>query len=373
MTVAARPALVDHRLTKRFDLALAALTLALVGLGLVALRSIEVEGVPTYFRKQIAWALIGGLGMLAGAWLGHERLQRRLAHLYVLNIALLTAVLIAGHETKGSLRWFAVGSFRMQPSEFAKLFVILTLAALFHKYRERVDKPGTVLLSLAHIAVPMVLILRQPDLGTSLSLVAIWFGMAFIAGVPLRYLGAVLVCGALLFGLAARTGMIREYQLKRLWVCFNPGADPRGAGYQVNQARIAIGSGRVFGKGMGHGTQSQGEFIPERQTDFVFTVLAEEGGFLLTTATVALFGALVPRGWHIVGGTSDGIGRLVGAGVLSMVSFHGLVNMAMNMGLGPVTGVPLPLISYGGSSMLVTLTGIGLILGVGIRRDPLVF
>jgi rod shape determining protein RodA len=364
---------VDHRLTKRFDVLLAALTFALAGVGLVALHGIETDGSLTYFRKQVVWIAVGAIGMAAGAILGHERAQRHLRAIYVLNLGLLLAVLVLGPETKGSVRWFEIGPFRMQPSEFAKLFLILTMASLFHRARERMDRPAIVLRSLAHIAAPVILVLRQPDLGTSLALGSIWFGMAFVAGVPVRSLATVLVCGLVAFGIMARAGVIRDYQLRRLWVCVNPDADPRGAGYQVKQARIAIGSGRVFGKGPGRGTQTQGAFIPERQTDFVFTVLAEEGGFLLSTITVGLFAALVLRGWHIVGSTTDGVGRLVGAGALAMISFHGIVNIAMNLGLGPVTGVPLPLVSYGGSSLLVTMTALGLVLGVGMRRDPLVF
>ncbi|NLH99868.1 MAG: rod shape-determining protein RodA [Chthonomonadales bacterium] len=373
MTVPAATAFLDRRLTKRFDVPLALLTLSITALGLAALHTIEVDGALPYFRKQLAFALVGLIVMVSMALLGHERFQRHLRAVYVLNLVLLAAVLITGHEAKGSVRWFAISQFRLQPSELAKLFIILTLSTLFYRYRERIDRPVTVVRSLAHIAVPLILILKQPDLGTTLAIGGIWFGMAFIAGVPLRYLAVVVLCAVALFGLMVKLSFVRDYQLQRLLVFVNPSNDPRGAGYQVNQARIAIGSGRVFGKGLGRGTQSQGEFIPERQTDFIFTVIAEEGGFLLSTITVVLYAALVLRGWHLVAHAGDELGRNVGAGVLSMITFHGLVNMAMNVGLGPVTGVPLPLVSYGGSSLIVTMAGIGLLLGIGMRRDPLVF
>lgn len=373
MTAVPLPALVDRRFAKRFDVPLALTALALIAIGLAALYGVEADNGHPYFVKQAVWSLIGMAGLIAAAVVGHERVQRHVRALYVINLILLIAVLVAGHEAKGSVRWFAIGQFRMQPSEFAKLFLTLSLAGLFYSHRERIDRPSTVLRSLAHVAVPILLVLRQPDLGTTLVIGSIWLGMAFVAGVPVKYLAAVIVCALAMFGLMLQAGAIRDYQIKRLLVCFNPGSDPKGAGYQVNQARIAIGSGRIFGKGLGRGTQSQGEFIPERQTDFVFTMIAEEGGFFGSAVTLGLLLTLVLRGWLLVGLASDGVGRLVGAGVLSMISFHALVNMAMNVGLGPVTGVPLPLVSYGGSSILVTLIGIGLIIGIGIRRDPLVF
>jgi rod shape determining protein RodA len=372
MTSSPLPALLDRRLMKRFDVPLAAAALGLLAMGLLALHSVTEGGTPVYFRKQLVWGVLGIAGMLLAAAFGHERLDRYAGWIYGLNVVLLAAVLVMGHETKGSMRWFAIGQFRLQPSELAKLFLIITLAGLFQRHRERIDRPRVVVVSLVHMLVPVLLILRQPDLGTALVLGAIWLGMAFIAGVPIRYLAVVLVCAVAAFGVMAKAGVIREYQIRRLLICLNPDADPKGAGYQVQQARIAIGSGRVFGKGFGHGTQSQGEFVPERQTDFIYTMLAEEGGFVAATTVLALFSLLILRGWSIVG-SSEGRDRLLGTGVLSMLTFHGIVNMAMNVGLGPVTGVPLPLVSYGGSSLIVALVGIGFVLGIGMRRDPLVF
>lgn len=366
-------AVIDRRWTKRADLLLLLLMAAAICLGLVALRSIGLGGAPQFFKKQLVWLALGSLGLLCGALIDCERVGRFARLMYWLNLLLLAAVLLFGHESKGAVRWFGTETYRIQPSELAKLLVILSLAALFAQNAERVRHPGLFVRSVIHMLAPLLLVLKQPDLGTGLVLVAVWMGISFIVGMPFRYHVIFLVGAALAFGLAVKVGVVHDYQMQRLVAFVNPDADPQGAGYQVKQARIAIGSGRVQGKGFGQGTQSHGRFIPERQTDFIFTVLAEEGGFVLGVIAVAVYAGLLLRGWTIAMQTQDVTSRLVAAGVLSMLGFHVLVNLGMTMGLMPVTGVPLPFMSYGGSSLIVSMTGIGLLIGISMRRDALVF
>jgi rod shape determining protein RodA len=224
------------------------------------------------------------------------------------------------------------------------------------------------------MAIPMVLILKQPDLGTSLVLMSIWFGMLYIAGARVKHLALILAVGALMAFVAWHVpGVLKDYQKARLTSFINPEADPRGSGYHIKQSRIAIGSGQFTGKGLFKGTQSQLRFIPEQHTDFIFTIVGEEIGFLGSSILMLLYFGLMWRGASILSETEDYLGRLIAAGILSMFLFHILVNLGMTMGIMPVTGVPLPLFSYGGSNMLANLTAIGLLMGIYVKRHKIAF
>lgn len=365
--------LVPRRWLKQADLWIVLLMFVAIGIGWTALGSIAVNGMPSFLKRQVLLSAIGLVGFVLAALVDCERVGRLSKYLYGLNLGLLIAVLLFGHETKGSVRWFGTETLRFQPSEFAKLFTVVTLATFLAARRDRLQSPRVFLHSLLHIAVPVLLILRQPDLGTGLAIVAIWFGMVFIAGMRWQHLALFAIVGLLLFGVMWRLGLIHDYQVQRIVAVARPDSDPQGSGYQVRQARIAIGSGRVLGKGFGRGTQAHRKFIPERQTDFIFTIVAEEGGFAASVAVVAIYALLLFRGWFVVASTDDMMSRLVGTGVLSMLGFHAFVNLGMTMGILPVTGVPLPFVSYGGSSMIVSMTSIGLLVGISGRREPLVF
>ncbi len=363
----------DFRLVRRADWVILILVSVLLGIGLVGLRSIALSGAPSYFNRQILWALIGLCALLVGLIIDCERLGRYVGVIYGVNLCLLLIVAIAGNEAKGAVRWIGVGSFRFQPSEFSKLFIIVSLASLFNRRAGTTQHAAVFLRSLGHIALPVLLVLKQPDLGTAVSIIAVWVGISFIAGLPLRYHIIFAVAALGLFLIAWRIGFIHDYQIARLTACVNPDADPRGAGYQIRQARIAVGSGQLLGKGFGRGTQAHGRFIPERQTDFLFTVLAEEGGFVLCFGVIALYVWLLLRGWAIVGASREPMSRYVATGIVSMFSFHMAVNIGMTIGLLPVTGVPLPFMSYGGSSMIVSLAAVGLLVGISMRHERLVF
>ena len=330
-------------------------------------------------RKQIVGAVVGIVAAVFLARTDYELLLKRAApYLYPLNIFLLLVVLthFGGHEAKGASRWIRLGPVQLQPSEFAKIILIGTLALFLTRHSAAITEWRTVLRSLVHMGVPMLLIARQPDLGTALVLLAIWTGMMVIAGAKPVHLLALTLMGIVLFvGLwHFNPGhVLKDYQKNRLQVFLNPASDPRDTGYHLRQSEIAIGSGGISGEGYGRGTQSNGKFIPEQHTDFIFTIVGEEGGFIVCAGLLALYLLLLVRGVLIMAECEDQLGRLLAAGVLSMLTFHIVVNAGMTMGIMPVVGVPLPFFSYGLSSLLVNLLAVGILLSVAARKHRVMF
>ena len=330
-------------------------------------------------RKQIVGAVVGIVAAVFLARTDYELLLKRAApYLYPLNIFLLLVVLthFGGHEAKGASRWIRLGPVQLQPSEFAKIILIGTLALFLTRHSAAITEWRTVLRSLVHIGVPMLLIARQPDLGTALVLLAIWAGMMVIAGARPVHLLTLALGGIVLFAGIWHFNpghVLKDYQKNRLQVFLNPAADPRDTGYHLRQSEIAIGSGGISGEGYGRGTQSNGKFIPEQHTDFIFTIVGEEGGFIVCAGLLALYLLLLVRGVLIMAECEDQLGRLLAAGVLSMLTFHIVVNAGMTMGIMPVVGVPLPFFSYGLSSLLVNLLAVGILLSVAARKHRVMF
>ena len=324
-------------------------------------------------EDQIAAALFGFLLMTAIAALDDNILPRISRWLYWGTVLMLLAVDLIGTGSHGAQRWLALGPVRFQPSEPAKVALIITLAALYLRHYDEIHEFRTVLRSLVHLALPMALIFKQPDLGTMLVLCAIWLGVSLAAGVRWKHILALGLAGLALFGIAWYTGLLRDYQKQRLLSLFAPESDPQGAGYHIRQSRIAIGSGQLLGKGYMKGTQSQLSFIPEQHTDFIFTVVGEELGFVGSAALVGLYWLLVARIVATMHATEERLGRMLAGGVAAMFLFHIFVNIGMTMGIMPVTGVPLPLVSYGRSNLLSSLAAIGLVLGVYSRRHRITF
>ena len=330
-------------------------------------------------RKQMVGVLLGGAAMIALARADYEVLLKRYArYLYPLNIVLLLAVLNNhfNHASHGASRWITLGPFQLQPSEFAKVILICTLAVYLTQQGEAISEWRTLLKSLVHIGVPMLLIAKQPDLGTALVLLAIWFGMTAMAGAKPAHLLLILLAGMVLFAGLWHFNpghVLKDYQKNRLQVFLNPDADPRDTGYHLRQSEIAIGSGAISGEGYQRGTQSNGKFIPEQHTDFIFTVVGEEGGFVVCALLLALYLLLLERGVAVMADCEDVLGRLLTAGVLSLLTFHIVVNVGMTMGIMPVVGVPLPFFSYGLSSLLVNLVAVGLLLSVAARKHRVMF
>lgn len=365
--------MLDARLRKNLDIPLLVLTLTVVAMGIVTIYSATHESRGGFYFKQLIWFVFGLAGLVGAASMDYNRLIRWARPLYIANLLLLIAVYKVGSQAKGATRWIPLGSFQFQPSEFAKLIMIVCLAVYLMNRQEQIGKLGTVVGSFVYMAVPMLLIFKQPDLGTSLVLLAIWFGMTYIAGAKPKHLALFLVAGSLLFVGMWKMNVLKTYQKNRLQAFINPEIDPKETGYHVIQARIAIGSGQVWGKGIGKGTQVQGKFIPENHTDFIFTVVGEEGGFVVSTLLVLLYAGILFRGSLAMLHADDMFGRLLATGIVSMYAFHIIVNIGMTIGIMPVTGVPLPLYSYGGSNMLLNLAAVGLLLGIGMRRHRLVF
>lgn len=366
---------------RQMDWILLGTALLICAAGVLAIRSaLHLDLHPLdMVRKQIVGVVLGVAAAAALAQADYEALLKRYArYLYPLNIFLLLVVLshFGGHAAKGASRWIKLGPFELQPSEFAKIILITTLALFLAQHEQTITEWRTLGKSLLHIGVPMLLIARQPDLGTALVLLAIWFGMTLIAGARPLHLLAVLLAGIAFFALLWQFNpghILKDYQKNRLQVFLNPSADPRDTGYHLRQSEIAIGSGGIGGEGYEKGTQSSGRFIPEQHTDFIFTIVGEEGGFVGCLVLLALYLILLERGVAVMAECRDPLGRLLAAGILSMLTFHVVVNVGMTMGIMPVVGVPLPFFSYGLSSLLVNLCAVGLLLSVAARRHRVMF
>ena len=322
---------------------------------------------------QLGWMGVGLFLALAVAMVDY-RVFLRLAYVfYGLVILLLLAVLVKGRVVMGARRWLALGPFNFQPAELAKIAVMMAVARWFHRDAEKEGerlRRGYGLLGVAVPAgltlLPAALILRQPDLGTALIVAAIGFTMILFAGV--RWRTVALAAGAAVLAAVLALPHLKPYQRRRLESFLNPEGDVLGAGYHATQSMIAVGSGQGFGKGWGQGTQTLLSFLPEQHTDFIFSVWAEERGFVGCLLLLGLYYALVGSVLGIAGAARDRFGFLLGAGVAAMLFWHTFVNMGMVVGLLPVVGVTLPLLSYGGSSVMATFFALGLAANVSMRR-----
>jgi rod shape determining protein RodA len=304
-------------------------------------------------------------------------------YLYGLNIFLLSAVLIAGHSAKGAQLWLKLGPLGGQPSELAKVLVIITFAVYLVKHQDRLNSWRELLPAFLHVGIPLGLILAQPDLGTSLVFIAIAFGMLFVAGARSSLLLKIIGAGVLIFTVALvgnlKFGLplpLADYQISRLIVFINPyldGQGGRGAGWHVIQSLVAIGSGGFWGKGLFNGTQVQGNFLPEHHTDFIFSVVGEELGFIGATFIIGIYFVLLYRVLRIAFKSKDQFGIYIAVGIASMWGFHILENVGMAIGIMPITGIPLPFLSYGGSSMLANMLSAGLLLNINLRREKVFF
>lgn len=368
--------ILDRRLLKNLDLALLLAAAVILAYGCIVIYSASKGGHAgsKYVERQLVWAIIGFVAAVVVASFDHGVFERLAGKAYVINLVLLLAVVVKGHSSKGAQRWIGYGPVQIQPSEIAKILLIIALAAFLVKRMEKVRTFETFVYSFLYLAAPMLLIFKQPDLGTSLVLLAIWLTMTFVMGTDIKnvlvFAGTCLVLGFVVFHVH---GVLKPYQKNRLVSFVDPAADPRGSGYHVTQSRIAIGSGQMFGKGFLAGTQRELRFIPEQHTDFIFTVVGEELGFAGSVTLLALYLLLVWRGLHILSATEDAFGRAIAGGVVGMFLFHIVVNMGMTLGIMPVTGVPLPMFSYGGSSLVSNLMAIGLLEGISMRRHRIAF
>jgi rod shape determining protein RodA len=353
----------------RFDWALivAAIGLSVLGALLVwsATRRSSQE---VYLTKHLVNLVIGLVLGAAVSLIDYRGLRAYVPVLYVGSIAGLVAVLTPlGSTINGSHSWIVLpAGFSVQPSEFAKVALVVALALLLSEKRDVEDRPRhvDVLVALAVAALPLGLVMLQPDLGSALVLVVLLLGVVTVSGAPARWLVGLLLLGAVAVGVAATTNVLDSYQKDRLTAFADPHADPRGIGYQTRQVRIAIGSGGVEGEGLFHGGQTQGGFVPYQQTDFVFSVAGEELGFVGSAGLLVLQGVVLWRGLLVARHAEELFGRLVAVGIVCWFTFQVFQNIGMNLGIMPVTGLPLPFVSYGGSSMFASWLAIGLLQNV---------
>ncbi|MDQ1717470.1 MAG: rod shape determining protein RodA [Pseudonocardiales bacterium] len=327
----------------------------------------------TYLAKHLLNTALGAVLLFCAARVDSRLLRLIGPLLYVASILGLLAVFVIGSTINGAHAWIVIGGgFEIQPAEFAKLGLIAALAVLFGQRADRRppgQPPATreLALALGLAVVPLGLIMMQPDLGSALVVSAATFGVLITAGVRARWLAGLLCLGALGALVAIKSGVLADYQLARFAAFTNPAKDPQGVAYNINQAHIAIAHGGIFGQGLFHGAQTRGAFVPEQQTDFVFSVAGEELGFLGSAAIIALFGVILWRGLRIAR-AATGTARLMAAGIVCWIGFQTFQNIGMNLGLTPVTGLPLPFVSYGGSSMFAQGLAIGLLQAIHRRR-----
>jgi rod shape determining protein RodA len=372
--------MLDRRLIKEFDWVTLLLTMALALLGALGMYSATrgEGGVSPVFLDHLLRLGVGFAAMLVVMAVDYRILDRYAYLFLALCVLLLVAVEVSGRVGMGAQRWLSLGGVRIQPSEFLKIALVLFLARYLGSMKKKAALGvRDVLPTAVVVSVVFVLILRQPDLGTAMIVAGIYVIVLFVAGVDYRiyaWLGggfaasAVVTASLAYFKIFNVLNLLRDYQVRRLKVLFNPELDPLGAGYHISQSKIAIGSGGIAGKGFLQGTQSGLHFLPQQHTDFIFSVIAEEGGFIISLVTLSLMFALLMWGLNTSRKAQDKTGSFIALGVVAVLFLHFAINIGMTMGIFPVVGLPLPLMSYGGSSVLTSFVGLGMLMNIRMRR-----
>jgi rod shape determining protein RodA len=376
LTIAPQPSLAERLSMMRLDPVMLVASLALIGFSIFTLgnaTSQEISGQPLYFvERQGLYALIGVALMIGLSRFDYTRFRELRVTLYVAMIAAIAIVLLGGTAVRGSHRWIELPLFRFEPSELAKVILCVTLAAfVFERVRRPFGLASTLRLLALGIA-PAALVFLQPDLGTGIVLVVVVIAILFVAGIPWQHFAAIgamtvlLAGGAYAAGSAMGLHVLQGYQQDRLTAFLHPSDNPQDASYQVNQAVIAVGSGETVGRG-DNSTQTELLFVPERHTDFVFAVIGERYGFVGAAFVVLLYALLFWRAIRVMRLSTSFYGSLIAGGIVAMLSFQVVVNIGMTLGLMPVTGITLPLMSYGGSSVLGTFLALGLLQSIHSR------
>ncbi len=365
-----------ERRRNRPDLLLIGSVVVLSLFGLVMIYSatrfeLERSAIPATFsmERQMVFVTVGLLALVGFSFLDYREYRNFVPHIYVATLLFLLAV-FAFDPVKGARRWINLGFFNLQPAEFAKLTVVLTTAFVLSS-----GPPGAlgwraVLRSGALAAIPTLLVLVEPDLGTALVIPFIWIVMLFAAGLSWRRLAAIGAAGLALVAVAFQAGLLQEHQIDRIRVFMDETVDPQGIGYNLRQSKLAIGSGQVFGKGLFQGTQTNLSYVPEQETDFIFTAVGEQLGFVGGIAVILAFLVIVWRLLVIALNARDRFGTLIAVGIAALITFHVFINIGMTMGIAPVTGLPLPFLSQGGSFYLAMAIAAGMANSVWLRRSP---
>ncbi|SHI43397.1 rod shape-determining protein RodA [Propionispora hippei] len=368
--------MLSRRLLKNLDFSVIIVTSLIILVSLIIIGSATHINTPSedrywYVQRQGIFALMNVIFIFVMLHFDYKSLSKFGNTLYGINLVMLLAVMFVGQSALGAQRWIQIGPISLQPSEFSKLIMIISLASLLDKKMGKLNSFKEIIPVFLYVGIPFLLVLKQPDLGTSLVFLAILFGMIFVAGINSKHL--LLIFSAAAAFMPIFWHFLKDYQKMRLTVFIDPNVDPLGSGYHIIQSKIAIGSGMLFGKGLFAGTQSQLNFLPENHTDFIFAVIGEELGFVGAVIILLLYFFLLYRGIKIAGLAKDNFGTLLATGITSMLTFHVLVNVGMTAGIMPVTGIPLPLMSYGVSSLTTNMISIGILLNIYMRRQKILF
>jgi len=362
--------MLDKRILKNFAWSIVVLPLLLSALGALNLYSISLHSGFYVFQKQLIWFGVGIAAMIVVAFVSASTIRRYVLHVYFVSILALIAVIVFGKEVSGSRSWITIGNFSIQPSEFVKLTVILILARFYYNsFQDRSFGLGSLIEPISFIVPICVLMAIQPDFGSLLVILLIFGSLLVFVGLDKR---SLLIISALLvlISVPAWHFFFKDYQKERIMTFVNPLHDPRGAGYNSLQSQIAVGSGKLKGKGLGSGTQSQLRFIPEQRTDFAFSVLAEEWGFVGAVFVLVIYFLLLLFIVDVASSARDRFSMVTSLGVAMLFFWHACLNIGMVLGLIPVIGVPLLFFSYGGSSVVTAFIAIGIVVGIKIREFP---
>jgi rod shape determining protein RodA len=353
----------------KLDLVLSAAIALLLGVGILALYSVSFSGnvlVTDHFYRQLEAAVAGIILMLFFSFFDYRALSAFSTKLYFAMLIILALVLIFGTTVRGTTGWIGFANFHIQPVEATKIIMIIFLASFLSKKKTKLSENAKIAVSIVLVFIPVFLILRQPDFGSAAVIAGIWGGMLLVSEISKKNI--LILFLTITVALGGSYFFMKDYQKERLHNFINPENDPLGSGYNVAQSMVAVGSGGIFGKGLGHGPQSQLNFLPEKHTDFIFASIAEELGLVGALFVIFLFSVLLYRMKKAARLARDNFGYLVVVGIMIMFFLQILINIGMNMGINPVAGVPLPLLSYGGSSLVAVLIALGLVQSVYLRR-----
>ena len=360
----------DRRIFQYFDWTLLGFVLAICGIGILNIYSTgfssSQQQIPLYV-KQIQWVGLGLVLMLTVFFIDYRVIVEYAYIIYGVAVVLLVVVMLFGYSSHGSQRWIDIGFFSLQPSELMKVVIVIVLARYFDNHKSNEPyKLKELWVPFFLVAFPFLLILRQPDLGTALMLMIVFGSIVLFTGIDKKSFWTLVVTGLIFMPVA--WFFLKDYQRQRLITFLNPEKDPLGAGYHVIQSMIAVGSGKILGKGFLSGSQTQLKFLPEQQTDFIFSVFAEEWGFLGAMILLVLFMIVILWGLKIASQAKDSVGTTIAFGITALIAWEFFINIGMVLGILPVVGIPLPFFSYGGSAMFSLMLAVGLLMNVSARR-----
>jgi rod shape determining protein RodA len=370
---------IDRRLIQNFDWVMFFTVLAISAVGILTIFSATRQpgGLPqaSFYMKQVMWLGIGMGALIAIVSFDYIWLGRIAVPLFVFGVMLLAAVLVAGRVGMGAQRWISIGPLSFQPSEFFKLIFIIMLSSSYSLSRDDLNSTSLLRVFLLFACIPVVLLVKQPDLGTAIVVLLLFISVSLAKGLQKKLLVTMVIIGLVsmpFLGNILWTGL-KDYQKNRLIAFVDPQADPSGIGYHINQSKIAVGSGELTGKGFLNGTQGPFRFLPEKHTDFIFAVFAEEWGFLGSLLLLCLYFILIMRGLDTARKAKDDFGRLLALGITFMFCIYFFVNIGMTLGIMPVVGIPLPFMSYGGTALLSNFISAGVLISVRTRRFSLFY